>query len=128
MLFTKPTYEKIKLPFILDDDPEDRKAGLISVETYGNVLGHAKYCYASYRLKNPLMYDNGDYEQMIDLLKNSTDKTIKVILKIKKGMPKDFKIDVTSLAEAYNDERFNSLELVGWGLNDKSFKELTLKQ
>ena len=50
-------------------------------------------------------------------------KTIKVILKIKKGKLKDFKIDLGSLAEVCNNEKFKSLELIGWGLNDKSFED-----
>lgn len=123
MLFAKPEYEEINLPFIFVDDPADSEAGGISIEAYGHIHGEKKYCFASYELKNSKMYDNGDYEQMINLLKNSSDKTVKITLKMKKGIPKDFKIDVNSLAQAYNDERFNSL----WGLNDKSFKELNLK-
>ena len=71
------------------------------------------------------MYKNGDFEQMIELLKNSKDKTVKVIIKLKKGVPKDFKIDVNSLAEVYCDERFTALSLLGWGFNDKSYKELS---
>lgn len=127
MFFTKPEYEEIRLPFIFVDDPADLEAGGISIEAYGTIFGEKKYCFAGYKLKDPKMYDNGDYEQMIDLLKDSAGKTVKVTLKIKKGIPKDFKIDVNSLAEAYNDERFKSLDLLGWGFNDKSFKELDPK-
>lgn len=127
MLFAKPEYKEIELPFVFVDDPSDSEAGGISIEAYGHIFGQKKYCLASYELKNPKMYDNGDYAQMIDLLKNSADKTVKITIKIKKGIPKDFKIDVNSLAQAYNDERFNSLSLLSWGFNDKSFKELNLK-
>ena len=124
MLFSKPEYEEIMLPFIFIKDPDDLEAGVISIEAYGHIYEKKKYCFASYTLKNNKMYDNGDYEQMIDLLKNSADKMVKVILKIKKGIPKAFKIDVNSLAEAYGDERFKSLELVSWGFNVKSAREL----
>ena len=124
MLFAKPDYEEINLPFIFVDDPTDSEAGGISIEAYGQIHREKKYCFASYELKNPKMYDNGDYAQLINLLKNSAGKTVKITLKIKKGIPKDFKIDVNSLAEAYGDERFNSLSLLTWGFNDKSFKEL----
>lgn len=124
MFFTRPEYEEIRLPFIFVDDPTDLEAGAISIEAYGTVFGEKKYCFATYELKNPKMYDSGDYEQMIDLLKNSVGKTVKVTIKIKKSIPKDFKIDVDSLAEAYNDERFKLLDLLGSGFNDKSFKTL----
>lgn len=127
MFFTKPTYEEIKLPFRLIDVPDDLEAGLINIEAYGNVFGKNKYCYAFYELKSAKMYDNGDFKQMIELLKNSTGKTVKVIIKLKKGVPKDFKIDINSLAEVYCDERFKSLSLLGWGFNDQSYKELSSK-
>ena len=126
MLFSKPEYKEIELPFIFVDDPADSEAGGISIEAYGHIFGQKKYCLASYELKNSKMYENGDYEQMICLLKNSADKTVKITIKIQKGIPKDFKIDVNSLAQAYNDERFNSLSLLSWGFNDKSFNELNL--
>ena len=125
MFFTKPTYEEIRLPFRFIDAPADLKLGWINIEAYGNVFGKNKYCYAWYELKSAEMYDNGDFEQMVELLKNSTGKTVKVIIKLKKGVPKDFKIDVNSLAEVYCDERFKALSLLGWGFNDKSYKELS---
>ena len=125
MFFTKPTYEEIKLPFRSIDDPADLELGWINLEAYGNVFGKTKYCYAWYELKSAKMYKNGDFEQMIELLKNSKDKTVKVIIKLKKGVPKDFKIDVNSIAEVYCDERFTALSLLGWGFNDKSYKELS---
>lgn len=126
MCFTKPTYEEIKLPFRYIDVPSDLEAGLINIEAYGNVFGENKYCFASYDLKSSQMYKNGDYEQMIELLKTPTDKTVNVIIKLKKGVPKNFKIDVNSLAEVYCDERFKSLSLVCWDFDDKSYNEYLL--
>lgn len=126
MCFTKPTYEEIKLPFSYIEVPSDLEAGIINIEAYGNVFGENKYCFASYDLKSSQMYKNGDYEQMIELLKTPTDKTVNVIIKLKKGVPKNFKIDVNSLAEVYCDERFKSLSLVCWGFDDKSYNEYLL--
>lgn len=128
MFFAKPTYEEISLPFRFIDIPEDSEAGAISIEAYGNIFGKNKYCFSWYDLKDSKMYHNGDFEQMIELLKNSAGKTVKVIIKIKKGVPKNFKLDINSLAEAYNDERLKSLDLLGWGFNDKSYEELTKKK
>ena len=71
------------------------------------------------------MYHNGEFEQMVKLLKNSANKTVKVIIKVKKGVPNDFMLDINSLMEVYNDERFKSLSLPGWGFNDKSYEELS---
>ncbi|MGN0473860.1 MAG: hypothetical protein ACI4IJ_02100 [Acutalibacteraceae bacterium] len=113
----KTEYREIILPFIYDDNPEDLHAGLISIEAYGNISGENKYCYVSYLVN--LKFIN----EIAALLKNSSDKTVKVILKVKNGRAKDFKIDLDSLAEAYNDERFKSFELFCWGLNNKSFKD-----
>lgn len=66
------------------------------------------------------MYNNGDYEQMLDQLKNSDNKTVKVKLKYKRSKLTDFKLDIESLVRNYNDERFFQLELIGWGLKNKS--------
>ena len=124
MLFSKTEYKELFLPFIYDYNPDDIENGIISIEAYGNVFGEEKYCYANYDLSKKEMYDNGEYEQIIRLLKNSPDKNIKITFKIKREKIKNFKIDLDSLAAVYNDERLKLLELLGWGLNDKSFKEL----
>lgn len=132
MFFTKPTYVEMQLPFRFIEIPADSECGIINIEAYGSICGKNKYCYAYYELKGSKMYRNGDFEHMVEMLKNSVDKTvkviIKVIIKVKKGLPKNFKIDVNSLAEVYNDERFKSLSLLGWGLNDKSYKEISTKR
>lgn len=117
MFFTKPEFKEIKLSFVYDNNPDDLYAGMVSIEAYGNISGEKKYCYASYLVNTEFI------DEISALLNDSYDKTVKVILKIKKGKVKDFKIDLDSLARSYNDERFRSLELVGWGLNDKSFRD-----
>lgn len=127
MFFAKPTYVEMMLPFRLVENPEDSEAGCVGVEAYGNILGKNKFCYSCYELEDSRMYRNGDFGNIIELLKNSADKTVKITVKVKKGVPKDFKLDINSLAEAYDDERFKSLSLLGWGFNDKSYKELTTK-
>lgn len=117
LFFTKPEFKEIKLSFVYDNNPDDLYAGMVSIEAYGNISGEKKYCYASYLVNTEFI------DEISALLNDSYDKTVKVILKIKKGKVKDFKIDLDSLARSYNDERFRSLELVGWGLNDKSFRD-----
>lgn len=123
-LFTKSEYKELLLPFKYVESDEDFEAGIISLEAFGNVFGEEKYCFASYDLSKHIMYDNGDYEQMIQLLKNTEGKSVNVIFKFKNGKYKNFKFDLDSLAQVCNDERFKSMDMLGWGLNDKSFAEL----
>ena len=124
-LFQKPEYKYMEMCFILDDfstHESDHERCLIDIEAYGEIDGKIKYCYSSFELKNPKMYENGDFESMLNLLRTPDNKTVLVELKYKNGKLKGFKLKTDSLAKAYNDERFLQLELTGWGLNDKSCK------
>ena len=127
IFFEKPIYKYQNMPFILDEftdcTPDDEKC-LIDIEAYGNIDGQMKYCYSSFSLKKPEMYENGDFESMLNLLHASENKTVLVKLKYKKGILKDFRLMSESLAKTYNDERFLQLELTGWGLNEKSCKTI----
>lgn len=125
MLFSKSEYKEIYLPFNFVEDDEDKDAGLISIEAYGDILGKMKYCYITYGFKTKYlqMLDNGEYEQMIDKLRSFAGANIKVMLVIKKKKV-DFKIPPENIAEALGDERFNKLECLGRGLNDKTFQEI----
>ena len=124
MLFSKPEYRVVALPLVYIEDPEDLELGGISVEASGVIDGKEKFCCASYMLTRREMYDNGGYEQLIDLLRRSPGKEVAVRLKLKKGKIKGFKIDLQSMAQAYGDERFLTLELLCWGINDKSYARL----
>ena len=125
-LFKKPEYKYKEMSFILDDfsipEPDNERC-LIDIEAYGEIDGEMKYCYSSFSLKNPEMYENGDYESMLNLLRTPDNKTLLIELKYKNGKLKSFKLKIESLAKAYNDDRFLQLELLGWGLNDKSCKD-----
>lgn len=114
-LFSKTEYERIALPFICDDNPEDYEAGLISLEAKGIVGDEMKYCYASYTVKMDI------YDELKEKLRDTDGKMIIAVIKIKKGKAVDFKFDLKSLSEAYCDERFEKLDLAGWGFNDSSF-------
>lgn len=117
----------MEMRFILDDFSThefDNERCLIDIEAYGEIDGKVKYCYSSFALKNPKMYENGDFESMLNLLRASNHKTVLVELKYRNGRLKDFQLKTDSLAKAYNDERFLQLELTGWGLNDKSCREM----
>ncbi|MDD6489770.1 MAG: hypothetical protein PUG48_08145 [Clostridia bacterium] len=127
LFFEKPVYKYQEMNFILDEfsdyEPDDEKC-LIDIEAYGNIDGEMKYCYSSFSLKKQEMYENGDFESMLNLLRSSENKTVLVELKYKKGIVKDFRLMLDSLVKAYNDERFLQLELTGWGLNDKSCRKI----
>lgn len=122
-IFTKAEYKEIMLPFEYVHSKEDDELGGISITAFGNILGEMKYCYACYVFKDKNMYNNGDYEQIINLLKHhNSNKTIKVKIKVKNNKVKDFIIDLKSLADVYNDNRFIKLDLVGWGLHNDSIE------
>lgn len=124
MLFSKPEYETVYLPFIYAESEDDLNAGCISIEAYGSIANSYKYCYASYCLKDMKLYDNGGYEQMIESIKNASQERVEVIVKFKKGVAKDFKISIKSLAQVCKDQRLLQLELAGWGFNDKSYADM----
>lgn len=127
-LFKKPEHARktIRLPFIHDDfscSETDSERCTIDIEAYGEIDGIVKFFYSCFSLKEPKMYDNGDYEDMLKLLRDPADRTMLIELKYKKDTLKSFIPVIESLAEAYNDERFLQLELLGWGINEKSCKE-----
>lgn len=125
--FSRAVYKEIELPFITDiysNWKTDREAGIINIEAYGDIDGELKCFYSAYCLNDITMYDNGDYEEMLGLLKNPQGKTIVIRLKYKKDKLIDFKTNIESIVRAYNDERFYQLDLLGWGINDRSCKEL----
>ena len=127
MFFKKPEYKYIELGFILDDfsiQESDSERITIDIEAYGEIDGKMRYCYSGFTLKDPKMYENGDFESMLDLLRNPDNKTVLIELKYKNGNLKDFRLKTESLAKAYNDERFLQLDLIGWGLNDISCKDM----
>lgn len=120
-IFSQAEYQEVMLPFQYVYDKEDEESGIIGIEMFGPILGETKYCYACYVLNDKSMYNNGDYEQLIDLLKNNnTNKMVKVKIKIKKNKAKDFELDLKSLVEIYNDNRFDKLELLGSGISNTS--------
>ncbi len=114
-------YKEKMLPFVCDINSEDLYAGILSIEARGVILSENKYFYASYEV------DVKYIDELANLLKDSYGKEIKIIFKIKKEKIKSFKIDLDSLARTYNDNRFKELELIGWGINDSSFRDINFK-
>ena len=65
------------------------------------------------------MWEDGRYERLADdLRKAQGNKKISVEIKIKKGKPVDFKIDLEKLASTIGNRDIENLELCGWGFYD----------
>ncbi len=119
-LFGKVEHRKIELPFYYIREEEDIKAGAISIEAWGIIDGKTKYFYVLMELSDSVMYNNGDYEEMLKILEENVDRRVVLDLKYKKGKLKDFRIDKESLVRNLNDSRFGKIDILGWGINDKS--------
>lgn len=122
-LFKKPEYKYQEMSFLLDDytiNESGSERCLLDIEAYGEIDGETTYLYSSFSLKKQEMYENGDFESMLNLLRDPYNKTVLIKLIYKKGILKDFRLEKESLAKAYNDERFLQLELACWGITKKS--------
>lgn len=113
-LFSKAEYLEVVLPFLCDNSSDDIAACIISIEAYGRIIDEYKYCYASYEV------NANHYDELSKLLITTEEKLVKMIVKVKNGIVKDFKLDLNDLAERFHDKRFEKIILLGWGLNDKS--------
>ena len=79
-----------------------------------------KYLSATFILSDPKMYDRNDYKDMMRVMEETKDKKVVLDLKYKKERLVDFKLDSESLAKNLNDERFNKIEILITGIDDKS--------
>ena len=68
------------------------------------------------------MYDNGDYNEMINILESAKNNSVELELKIKKGEIKGFTIDAKSLAHSLEDSRFEKIEAIFWNWGKESRK------
>ena len=109
---------ELMLPVEFIQTPDDYDAGLIGIRVHGNILGNEKAYEVFYCLKKQKMYSNGDYEQIINLLKDNQKRMVKVLFEVKGSEVNKIKIDLHSLALNYNDSRLANLELVSYSLYD----------
>ena len=110
-LFGKNKYITMELPFCYIKNKEDIEAGGITIEAYGEIDGEMKFLSATFVLSDLKMYDRNDYEDMIKVLEETKDK---------KGRLIGFNLDGESLAKNLNDERFDKIEILITGIDDKS--------
>ena len=112
----KSEYKEYMMDFSVLRPDEVTSEGMgVEFVAFASINGKAIYCYALYRVpaKTP-----EEYAEMIRELLNYNGKQVKVKLKFKKDKIKNFKIDVSSFADVYQNERLGKLELLGWGLHD----------
>lgn len=105
---------------MLHKNKEDIEAGGITIEAYGEIDGEMKFLSATFVLSDLKMYDRNDYKDMIKVLEETKDKKVIVNLKYKKGRLIGFNLDGESLAKNLNDERFDKIEILITGIDDKS--------
>ena len=116
----KAEYKKEELPFCYIKNKEDIELGGITIEAYGKIDGEMKYLSATFILSDPKMYDRNDYNDMMRVMEETKDKNVVLDLKYKKERLVDFKLDSESLAKNLNDERFNKIEILIAGIDNKS--------
>ena len=121
MIFgVKAEYKKEELPFCYIKNKEDIEAGGITIEAYGEIDGEMKFLSATFVLSDLKMYDRNDYEDMIRVLEETKNKKVSLDLRYKKERLVGFNLDSESLAKNLNDERFNKIEILITGIDDKS--------
>ena len=121
MIFgVKAEYKKEELPFCYIKNKEDIEAGGITIEAYGEIDGEMKFLSATFVLSDLKMYDRNDYEDMIRVIEETKNKKVSLELRYKKERLVGFNLDSESLAKNLNDERFNKIEILITGIDDKS--------
>ena len=111
-------------PFVIDKD-KYFKTWKTDIDYLGNKNETIKY-ENSFLEKNKLYYssgwyqrEDGRYENVARDLRESAGRVqIFVELKIKNGVPVDFKIDLVKLASTIGNKDIENLELCGWGFFD----------
>lgn len=116
----KAEYKKEELPFCYIKNKEDIEAGGITIEAYGEIDGEMKFLSATFVLPDLKMYDRNDYEDMIRVIEETKNKKVSLDLRYKKERLVGFNLDSESLAKNLNDERFNKIEILITGIDDKS--------
>ncbi|MBR6106673.1 MAG: hypothetical protein IKQ39_01565 [Oscillospiraceae bacterium] len=126
MLFHQKKKDKIDvyLPFRLI--PSDD--GGVDIEAYGSVCCVPVYVTSSFICTDSSMYEDGTLAHLFDMLRNPENRHVRVTVTLLNDTPADGKIDAASLAEIYNDDRFLTLELGGWGMFPYSIYEKTIAE
>lgn len=128
-LFAKPEFKEVESSFYYVDTEklmgtvDEEGPCLIDLEAKVELDGKVYYPNVSLGLK----LSSPDYrDDLVNIIENEAfEKKIKIKFKIVKGKVKDARFDVESLSKIFNDERFNNLEELAWGCNEKSIEQIT---
>ena len=112
------------LPFRLVPSENDR----FDIEACGPVCCDPVYLFSAFMLTDSTLYENGTFTRISQMLSDPGERRVKVIFTLKNEKPADGKLDLASLAEAYQDDAFLHLELLGWGLFPYSIYEKTIAE
>ena len=117
--FGKIEWKTVKIPLSFLDDPAATESMTIDFEAVGNPDGLCRFFYATYS------YPGGeasfeDYEKLRKLLREVEGAHVDVELKFRNGALRDFKMTPEALAVATGCDACRRLELLGWGINERS--------
>ena len=119
--FGKIEWKTVKMPLSFLDDPSAAESMTVDFEAVGNPDGLCRFFSAMYS------YPGGeasfeDYEKLRKMLREVEGAHIDVELKFRNGVLKDFKMTPEALAVATGCDACRHLELLAWGINEKSTK------
>ena len=107
--FGKIEWKTVKMPLSFLDDPAATESMTIDFEAVGNPDGLCRFFYATYS------YPGGEAS-----FREVEGAHVDVELKFKNGALRDFKMTPEALAAATGCDACRRLELLGWGINDRS--------
>lgn len=119
--FGKIEWKTVKMPLSFLDAPSAAESMTLDFEAVGNPDGLCRFFFAIYS------YPGGeasfeDYEKLRKMLRGVEGAHVDVELKFRNGVLRDFKMTPGALAVATGCDACRHLELVGWGINEKSAK------
>jgi len=115
-LFRKTTIEERRVFFALDE--EESCKDLIAIKAYTTVGTVRKYLFTDFHLKDIRMYENGDYEEIKQMLSDTEGETVTVQLIFRGRKLEDVRFDVADLARTFHDDRLLQLEKLISGVSD----------
>ena len=111
-LFSKTEYRSVLMNYRFKESD-----GLPCIQATDGIY----YCNADYAIKTRAysMWEDGRYERVANDFRSNEGKVqIVVELKMKNGIPVDFKIDLEKLASTIGNKDIENFELSGWGFYD----------
>ena len=119
--FGKIEWKTVKMPLSFLDAPSAAESMTLDFEAVGNPDGPCRFFFAIYSYPGgEASFEN--YEKLRKMLRGVEGAHVDVELKFRNGVQRDFKMTPGALAVATGCDACRHLELVGWGINEKSAK------